>query len=229
MGSGYTGTTPTAATTQTSVNRTVDELKDEIASFTGGQDRKKNLDKAEQALRESVRRFNAEKWTFNRVKEDITLVAAQADYDLSSDFRNALRAQMVDSSGKTRQDVTWVPWSSWVKDFPDQSTTGSMPIMYTARNIHITGQITVDPVPASSLTYPTLRLFYHKRIVFPATGSGTIDVPTEMEQAIFEDAVWMYLRKVKTFKDAREARVEALISKSNVMYEYVDFEDYYGA
>jgi hypothetical protein len=136
---------------------------------------------------------------------------------------------MVDSNSATREDVSWIPWSVWVSDYPDQSNTGSIPLVYTARNIHQTGQVTVDPVPASSLTYPTLRLFYHRRIVFPTSGNSVLNVPEEVEQAIFEDAVWLYLRKVKTFREARDARAEALLSKSAIMFEYLDFEDYHGA
>lgn len=228
MPSGYTGST-SSLVEQTSNNRSFDELQEEIASFTGGQDRAKNIQKAGQALREAIRRFNASPWTFNRVTEDLTLVADQADYSLSEDFRNPLRAQMVDSSNKTRNSVMWIPWSVWVSKFPDQSTTGSTPLMYTARNIHLTGKVTVDPVPATILTWPTLRLFYHRRIAFPATGKDIINVPTEVEQAIFEDAVWLYLRKVKTFRDARDAKSEALLSMSAVTFEYADFEDYHGA
>ena len=214
---------------QTSKNRTLDSLKKELASFIDGDARDKNLDKAQQAIFEEIRSFNSWAWKFNRVTEDITLVAATADYTLKQDWRNPLRAQMVDSSGNTRTDVDWIDWSEWVSFLPDQSTTGSMPLNYTARNIHETGQITVDPVPASTLTYPTLRLFYHRRILCPATGGTPINVPTEVEQAIFDGAIWRFLRKVKSFRDAREALGSALIAKAEITQEYRDFEDYHGS
>jgi len=228
MGSAYSGTSVTSFP-QTLDNRSLDALKDEIASFAGGQTRKDTLVRAQEALFEAIRVFNAWSWTFNRVTEDITLVAATADYTLSSNWRNPLRAQMVDSSNDTRDDVSWIKWSDWVSMFPDQSNTGSIPLFYTAINIHETGQVTVDPVPATTLTWPTLRLFYHRRIETPSSGDDVLEVPEEIEQAIFDEAVWRFLRKLKSFREARDAQAAALISKSMVSAEYRDFEDYYGA
>ncbi len=215
---------------QTSKGRVISSMMDELASFTGGKSRPDILDRAREAIFEEIRSFNSWAWTFNRVTEDITLTAdgATPNYTLAADWRNPLRAQMVDSSSKTRDDVTWIEWGDWVSMFPDQSTTGSMPQFYTARNIHETGLVTVDPVPATTLTYPTLRLYYHRRILCPADNEA-INVPTEIEQAIFDGAVWRFLRKVKSFRDAREALGSAILSKAMITQEYRDYGDYYGA
>ena len=113
--------------------------------------------------------------------------------------------------------------------FPDQSSTGSIPLLYTAINIHETGQLTVDPVPAATLTYPTLRLFYHRRIEAPSGGGDVLEVPEEVEQAIFDEAIWRFLRKMKTFREAREAQASAIVSRAQLSQEYRDFEDYYGS
>jgi len=213
---------------QTGKNRTVSDLIDEIAEFTGGQDRPDVQSQARRALFEAIRAFNAWAWVFNRVSEDITLVAATSEYTLSSNWRSPLVAQLVDSSGYTREHVEWIPYRVWMTELPDQSSTGSTPLYYTARNIHETGLVTVDPLPASTLTYPTLRLVYHRRILCPSD-SNVINVPTEVEQAIFDEAVWRFLRKKKTFKEARDAKQSALLSKSEIQFEYRDFEDYHGA
>jgi len=228
MGSGYTGSGASSNFPQTSKNRPVSSLIEELATFTGGQSREDIPVRAREALFEEIRSYNSWKWTFNRVKEDLTLVASTADYELSQDFRGPLRAQMVDSSSKTREDVSWIPWGDWVSRFPDQSTTGSIPLFYTARNIHENGTVTIDPVPASSLTYPTLRLFYHRRILCPADNE-VINVPTEVEQAIFDGAIWRFLRKIGTFRDATEAKAVAALAKFEITQEYRDYEDYYGA
>ena len=217
---------------QTGKNRSVSELMSEIAGFTGGAERLDVQNQARQALFEAIRSFNAWAWVFNRVTEDIALATpvsgTDADYDLAENWRSPLRAQLVDSSSNTREHVEWIPWAIWITELPDQSTTGATPLYYTARNIHETGRITVDPPPASTLTYPTLRLFYHRRILCPADTS-VINVPTEIEQAIFDEAVWRFLRKKKTFKEAAEAKHAAIMSKSEIQFEYRDFEDYHGA
>lgn len=205
-------------------------MMDELASFTGGKTRTDTLDRAREAIFEEIRSFNSWSWTFNRVTEDITLTAngSTPDYALKADWRNPLRAQMVDSNNKTRDDVGWVEWGDWVSMLPDQSTTGSIPLLYTARNIHETGLITVDPVPATTLTYPTLRLFYHRRILCPED-NAVINVPTEVEQAIFDGAIWRFLRKMKTFREAREALAPSILSMQAITQEYRDYGDYHGA
>ena len=215
---------------QTSKNRPISSMMEELASFTGGQLRDDTLKRAREAIFESIRGFNSWAWTFNRVTEDIALTAngSTPDYTLTQDWRSPLRAQMVDSSNNTRDEVSWIEWGDWASRFPDQSTTGSIPLLYTARNIHETGQVTVDPVPATTLTYPTLRLFYHRRILCPADGA-VINVPTEIEQAIFDEAIWRFMRKVKTFREAREAQSAAIFSKAAITQEYRDYGDYYGA
>ena len=227
----YAGATSASAAAdfpQTSKGRPISSMMEELASFAGGQLRDDTLDRAREAIFEEIRSFNSWLWSFNRVTEDITLVASTADYTLKQDWRKQLRAQMVDSSGNTRDEVSWIEWSDWVSRFPDQSTTGSIPLLYTTRNLHETGLVTVDPVPASTLTYPTLRLFYFRRILCPADGA-VINVPSEVEQVIFEGAIWRFLRKVKSFRDAREAQSAAMLSKALITQEYRDYGDYYGA
>jgi len=225
---GYKGSTQTSFP-QVSDNRSLGALVTELAQYSGGENRDDVQAKARASIFAAIRQFNQVYWTFNRLSQDLTLVASTATYTLNSRFARQHRAQMVDSSSKTREDVGWIPWELWVSSFPDQSTTGSMPLFYTAHNTHETGLITVDPVPASSLTYPTLRIFYFRWIALPSGDNDSIDCPSVVEQAIFDMAVFIFLSKVRGFRESRESLGQALLSRAAVEREYRDFEDYHGA
>jgi len=214
---------------QTSKNRTLDELEAELADFTGGKLRDDIKDRARRSIFEAVRVFNYTYWTFNLQVQDHTLVAGTDTYTMNASFLRQHRAQMVDSSDKTREEVEWIPWELWSSRFPSQNTTGSIPLFYTARNLHETGQIIVDPVPASTLTYPTLRTFYFRQIDCPSNGNDIIECPSRVEQAIMDEAIYRFIRKVRGFRDAREARTDAILSRAAVEREYRAYEDYHGA
>ena len=225
---GYTGTTA-ATFPQTSNNRSLDGMVSELAQYSGGEDRADVQDKARASILAAIREFNQVYWAFNLVTQDHTLVAGTANYTLNSQFARQHRAQMVDSNSKTSEEVEWIPWELWASKYPDQSSTGSMPLYYTARNLHETGQITIDPVPAATLTYPTLRIFYFRWIDSPSSGSDKIECPSVVEAAIFDTAIYKFLSKVKGFRESRDAMGSALLSRAAVEREYRAFEDYYGA
>jgi len=108
------------------------------------------------------------------------------EYDLSAPFRSPVRALALDGSGQTRYILTWVPWRDWTQKRPWQITTGSNPIWYTARNWYRNGKITFDPRPGTATTYPMIRLTYDTYIL-PAQGADArLDVPAEIDNAIFE-------------------------------------------
>lgn len=222
-----TSTTVSAAQfPQTSDNRTIGEAKTELAMYSGGQARTDILDRAGHAYRRAIREFNDVPWKFNRMTDDIELVADTADYQLENDFRNPIRAIMVDADNNTRESVAWVKYEEWVYHLPDQSTTGSMPLLYTVRNAHETGLLTVDPIPASSLSYPTLRVHYHRRIEIPEDDAERVNAPVEVEEAIFARALAIFMSMVRTPREAGEYSVEAAVRRARVEIEHRDWEDF---
>ena len=226
---GYKGSTQTSFP-QVSDNRSLGALVTELAQYSGGEDRTDIQDKARSSIFAAIRQFNQVYWTFNVLIDDLTLsspnAVTDADFDLTASFYRQYRAQMVDSSSKTRDRVQWVEWEDWTRDNSDQSTTGSIPLLYTARNIHERGVVTVDPPPASTLTYPTLRLFYFRQIASPSGDGDSIDCPSVVEQARLDLAVFICLSMVRGFREAREARGEALLSRAAVEREYRGHEDF---
>ncbi len=225
---GYTGTSGSNFP-QISKNRTFDSWAVELTEYTGGEDRPDIIRKAESTIRATIKRWNDVYWSFNVVTEDIALASPVSgtigEYDLSSDWKGPLRAQLVDSNSKTRDHITWVEWKEWISNLPDQSSTAGRPTMYTARSVFRLGRIIIDPPKASTLTYPTLRLFYFKRIACPS-GNAAVEVPEEVEQAMFDDSVYQFLAKIRSFKEASNAKRDALISRQMVEREYRDYKDY---
>jgi hypothetical protein len=71
-----------------------------------------------------------------------------------------------------------------------------------------------------------MRLWYHTRIACPTTDSGKINVPTEVEEAIFQRAVSLLLAKRRTFKEARDATAQAQLRRASIERDYRDWEDY---
>ena len=212
---------------QTSKNRNRGDLKDEIADYSGGGDRGDVLLQAGRSLNQSIREFNSRAWNFNRVTEDLTLASpvsgTVAEYLLNEAFRNPIVAQTVDSNSKTRCVVRWVPWRVWAAEIPDQSATGSIPLAYTARNIHEVGRVIVDPPPATVLTYPTMRVFFHREITCPTADGSIINVPSAVEEAILQKAVALFISKKRSFRDARDAFQMAEILRTRVERDWGDY------
>ena len=213
---------------QTSNNDTVSAILEEIAEYEGGGSRDAIINRARRCLRRATREFNAMVWKFNRITEDITLSAEVSgtvgEYDLAANFYRPLRAQMVDSDDKTRETVEWIEWRDWARYVPDQSTTGSMPLAYTARNIHLVGRVIVDPPPATTLTYPTMRLFYFRRIAFPADNE-VFNVPAEFQDALVQRAIFHFISKVRSFREATIAGQSASGIHQQMIEVYRDWED----
>jgi hypothetical protein len=170
---------------QTGDNRARSDALAELASYVGGESRPEVIVRAGRALDAAVRGFNDVAWRFNRVTEDITLVADTKTYSLSTNWRNPIRAQVVDSNSLEQITLGWVPYELWIENFWNQESGGPQPQYYTALNIHNAGTVRYEPFPTGTLTHPTVRHTYHKRIAI-ASGSGDkLNVPVEVDEAIF--------------------------------------------
>lgn len=186
-------------------NRTRDAAKAELVEYTGGVGQTDALDRAGRAWDSAVREFNSVAWRFNIRVQDIALVDGQQDYDLADKFRSPVRCLMVDNSPSpgpyTRSLVEWFPYAEWLVWRRSQLTGGPLPIRYTARNVHETGKVTFDPRPTAAFTYPTARLIYATWIDLATGGSSVLDVPPDVDEAIFQLAVAQLIAKNKRFGD----------------------------
>lgn len=171
---------------QTSNNRTRLQAENELCDFLGGGNRGEMRAMAGRMWDAAVREYNDVCWKFNRMQQDITLVADTKEYELNSDFRSPLRAQLLDSNSVGQQDLIWLPHHDWLRYFAGGSSGAGIPDYYTALNIHLTGLVRFEPWPMGTLGYPTAKITYFRRIVPASAESDVLNVPMEVDEAIFQ-------------------------------------------
>lgn len=212
-------------------NRTRGEALAEIAGFYGGASRPTILLRAAEAWESAIREYNTWLWRFNRVTADIPLnspsPAGSNTYNLETDFSEPNRAKIVDSNGKERDSLQWVPFAEWLMYFPDVSGSGSSrPLLYTAQNIHETGKITVYPtLNTSNLQHPTLRLYYFRRILIPTSDDTRLNVPLEIDEGIFQLGQAKMTHKQKSFFHASDEYDRAQQYRLGLEHRFRDFPD----
>jgi len=210
---------------QTTNNRTRTQMVDDVLDYVGGRDRSKWREVAGRSIDSAIRQFNTIAWRFNRTQQDITLVNDTSDYTLTSTVRNPLRCRLLDTNSVPVHTVHWQRFEDETKFTPSRLSVTSTPARYTIRNVHLNGVITFLPrIGTVNVNRPTARVDFHKRIVVPAS-AALIDVPTEVEEAIVDEAVAITIAKVRTFVEGRDARVLSRTSRERVEWEWRDYPD----
>jgi hypothetical protein len=206
---------------QTFQNRTRTQAQAELVEYVGGVGQSDALTRAGEAWDAAVREFNTVAWRFNTAQQDIALVNNQQTYTLNDFFQAPLRAKLVDPNGKERTALTWFPYAEWLVYRPSQLTGASQPYIYTAQNTYQTGLVTLDPFPVAPFTYPTFRIFYLTYIQLQPTAGLTLNVPPDVDEAIFQLAVAKLIAKNKRFGgDSEQAMALALRMRAAVERNY---------
>jgi hypothetical protein len=211
----------------TSGNRSRASAIAEMLAYVGGESAPEAQSRAGRAFDAAVREYNTVAWRFNRLTQDITLssTAGTADYTLETDFRSPLNATVLDNSGDSVDIVTWVPYERWRGARPDQSGTGSQPELYTVRNEHQTGVVTFDPPTSGTNTHPTVQIDYHRRILVQSGSGSVLNVPLEVDEAIFQLALSKVIAMIIGHKGATDARILAQAIRNDVERLWRDFDE----
>lgn len=165
--------------------RTFGQLKNELARYVKMPTDSEALSVCGDAIVDAIRYYNAKTWKWNITYQDITLVVNTADYDLSSQVKEPRYAELLDASGNSVSRLKYQDPRSFLEwNFP--ITASGSPDCYTLMNNHATGTLTVNYAPTTDFitSYPTLRLWYYRRIQHPTADSDEIDVPSEAEGGI---------------------------------------------
>lgn len=211
---------------QTGNNRTIDEILVELLDYTGGADRNEAKARARRALRETLRLFNAMAWRFNRKTEDITFLANTSDYALNAQMRDVWKVMLLDSSNELVGDVDFVKYEDFLLYDGSTLSPTTIPDEYTLFNTFDTGNIRFLPRLGATFSYPKARIFYHVRIVMPATDSSPLAVPPEVETAIVRQAATLLIARTRTFEEAARARADADAATNAIIREWRDFPDF---
>lgn len=213
-------------------NRTRSQAQVEMCYYVGGDDDSDQKTRAGTCWDRAVRDFNSVLWKFNRQHQDYTLPTdfnSDGEADLPANFRGAVRMMLLNSDGESVDQIEYKDWRIWTITDPAQFTSGAMgPNYYTSRNPHSDLTFIIDPIPdqTSTYTYPTLRLFYAQRIEIAAADDETLDVPVEVDEAIFALALAKFIKMNKGARESAEYERDATVKRMEVEQAWRDHEDF---
>lgn len=147
-------------------------------------------------------------------------------YALIQDFRNPVRGVLLDANGLEKWQVPFQPWERCPSIFFLNDSSSQPPVYYTIRNTHVTGQLLFWPRVQLPTNYPVFRLTYSRFIALALGDSDRLNVPVQVDEAIFKIATANILSRVRTFEDARFAFVLAQDYRSWVEQELRDYPDF---
>lgn len=227
----WSGVSEATSSPATSSNRTRAQAVTELCYYTGGSDNAIAKVRAGTAWDRAVRDYNGVAWRFNRQYQDYTLPTSfdsSGESALPDDFRSASRLMLLNSDGETVDFITFRPWREWTLTDPSHGVVGGGPNSYTFRNEHSSHKIVLDPIPdqTATYTYPTLRLHYHTRIELAPADDNLLDVPVEVDEAIFALALAKFIKMQKGAKESLEYERDASFQRSEVEREWRDYRDF---
>lgn len=213
---------------QSGANRTRLEAISELAEHVGKQSDQLARSRAGRSLDAAVRDFNSRPWRFNRLVQDITLVLDTSSYTIATDWRNPLKALHLDANDKEVDFLDWIPFTEKIHFWPSELTSSSIPSSYTARNVHEIGTITYYPpiIAAGTLQYPKVRHYYHRRVLLVSGDGDRLNVPLEVDEAIFQLALAKFIQKERGSERAGGEYALAARIRRDVEREHGDWADY---
>jgi hypothetical protein len=139
------------------------------------------LETAAAGIRRAIDRLNTRNWNWALTYDDISFVVDQTDYELDVQFKNPRNFELNDADGNSTGRLMFLQWPTLLKENPVVTGSGS-PIYYSASNVNLLGTITLDIPPDARFVSatPTGRLWFYRRIAYPAASSTSLDVPSEV-------------------------------------------------
>jgi len=171
--------TPTPATSTLTV------MQGEILNYVMAPSDTEATAMATSAIRAAIRRVNSKRWWWSRSVVDKSLIAGTRTYELSGNFKSERSAVLLDSASVIKGELQYLQ----PRDFDDGTFAASAqgtPQAYTLYNAQTDGLVTLDVAPSAGVVAatPTLRVRYYKRLAFLASGSDTLDAPSEVEEFV---------------------------------------------
>lgn len=138
------------------------------------------IDCAGQGIRRGIDRLNTRNWNWLLTYDDITFVAAQYDYVLTSWFKKPRNFEIWNTSRQSDFRLKYLPWGTFVKEHSNQASQGD-PALYSVLNVNATGMVTLNAAPSSGwvAAHPSGRLLYYRKIQYPSATGTSLDVPSE--------------------------------------------------
>lgn len=143
---------------------------------------------------------------------------------LEAEFRNPRAANLLDANGHECYAVDYLPWEVFQRLLgDDRSTPSNVLEYYTVRNAHETGLVIWYPRILRPAAYAELRIVYHRRIALATGDTDRLNVPVEVDEAIFQLAVAHHIAKSKGFIEASASKKRAGEIRLLVERDWRDF------
>ena len=159
---------------------TYDTIRKAVAGYVLMPTDPEVLDCAGQGLRRAIDRLNTRNWNWLLAYNDITFVAGQYDYVLSSWFKSARNFEIWNTNQESVFRLSYKPWGTFVKEHSNQAAE-SGPGFYSVLNSNSTGLVTLNAAPSADwiAQHPDGRLLYYRKIQYPSASGTSLDVPSE--------------------------------------------------
>jgi len=192
-----------ASTSYTPGQQTCKTLISQIRAFLVAPDDPEVVTVALAGMNSGIALINSRTWRKLYGEQDITLVSGTSDYGIAADFKEPIRALLLDSSSVRQDRLEYLTNAEFYEAF-SVGSTGSTPQYYTYN--YKTRKIEFDVAPGTAF-YPTLRLRYHKRIP-KLTCTGTTGLPPEFDEfLVARGASWLAM--VRNRAMVRDLKIEA--------------------
>jgi hypothetical protein len=195
----------------------VSKLVDKVVRLYGLTDDDEAKQMALDFLDETIIEMNTHMYEFNLVQvTSITLVEGQTEYTLPTQFYREKLAYVVDSDGNTGNPLYYLDWPTFMRLYGKQPNEKALPIVYSIRNVHNDGSVSVSPPPDErTATNDTLTVDYYRRIPLASENEdGTIDVPQEVETTLLYGAKKRFAMEVRGADQPDWLTFEELESKA---------------
>jgi hypothetical protein len=165
--------------TPTPITDTLTTIQKSVAGYVLMPTDDEVLETALMGIRRAIDRMNSRTWNWALTYSTITFVASTQEYTLDQGFKAPRNFSLRDSSAVDVDRLMYLPWGTFLKECQWDST-GS-PSYYSGANVNYFGVIRLDVSPDATFVakYPTGRLWYYRRIVYPTVTGNSIDVPSE--------------------------------------------------
>lgn len=158
-------------------------LYTQVSNYVGGPSDAEVVAISKEGVWDGIRRMNAHRWHWSRIKQDVTFTASQQEYSLGASYKEIRALELLDANAKVNGGLRFVDPKSWDEFLPQRINSPGTPIAATIFNEYDNGLITLDKSPSTGFltTFPTLRLRFWRQIPLPTGDNSLAEIPSFVE------------------------------------------------
>lgn len=137
------------------------------------------IEAAAAGFRRGIDRLNTRNWNRALTYDDISFVADQTEYELTSWFKAPHNFELWNTDSVSIARLAFKPWKTFLLEHTDASLS-SDPAVYSVPNASDLGTVTLNCAPSVGWVekYPSGRVWYFRNFQYPNGMGETLDVPS---------------------------------------------------